>query len=342
VFAGDAKRFYDAHVYGDVGSVQDAFLRMSEEYNTPTRQLAVKHQLSELRLSHFVTQGQTEKQALESVRSTITRLAPQLPPTYRADNHKVDFLRHAVVGMPWTQGPVSRIAVDNPTYHSFFLQLDAALDLQEEGRAAVSKDAPVYHQAPVAAAKGGAPIMYAGQGVYGVPKRGVGASTSRSTAGVGSAAAVSLESAGSSAGAQRTRFDPLSLAGCFNCDNPSHTMRACPLPVDPMKAAQRKLEYFSKKNAGAHGAAAAVLCQLCQQSYVPRTDVDNDHNATPPKGEWASGDAADDAAVFQTLLLESTGVVDHAAKEGNAMATEEVAGSTASVSGSAAGFSVGE
>ena len=329
-------------MYGVVGSVQEAFLRMSEEYNTPTRQLAVKHQLSELRLSHFVTQGQTEKQALESVRSMITRLAPQLPPTYRADNHKVDFLRHAVVGMPWAQGPVSRIAVDNPTYHGLFLQLGAALDLQEEGRAAVSKDAPFYHQAPVAAAKGGAPIMYAGQGVYGVPKRGVGASTPRSSAGVGSAAAVPRASAGSTASAQRTRFDPLSLAGCLNCDNPSHTMRACPLPVDPMKAAQRKLAYFNKKNAGAHGAAAAVLFQLCQQSYVPRTDVDNGHDAVPPSGEWASGDAADDVAVFQTLLLESTGTVDNAAKEGNTMSTEEVSGSTASVAGSAAGFSVGE
>jgi len=109
-----------------------------------------------------------------------------------------------------------------------------------------------------------------------------------------------------------------------------------------MKAAQRKLAYFSKKNAGASGAAAAVLFQLCQQSYVPRPDENDHHDSAPPRGGGAHDRAADDVAVFQTLLLESTGAVSDDAMDGNASSTEEVDVSTASVAERAAGFLVGE
>ena len=71
--------------------------------------------------------------------------------------------------------------------------------------------------------------MFAGQGVCGRPKTGVGPTSP----------------AGTSRAVQRKeRFYQLSLMGCFNFDAPSRTMRDCPRPSDATRAAIRKLEYF--------------------------------------------------------------------------------------------------
>lgn len=40
---------------------------------------------------------------------------------------------------------------------------------------------------------------------------------------------------------------PLSIAGCFNCDDPSHMGKDCPKPRNFAGAAARKLEYLQKK-----------------------------------------------------------------------------------------------
>jgi len=332
LFGGEAKRYYDAHVDGAVATISEAFVKVSEEYNTPVRQTAVKNRLSALRVSQFTALGQSEKQALESIRSTITRFAPQLPLTHRADEHKVDFLRHAVVGMRWADNAVSRIPVDKPSFQRLFLQLDAALEQQEEGRAAVATDAP----AASASGTGGASILYAGQGMYGVPNRGVGASVPRPR--TGGATPTGATRTGSSTGGAvggHLRFDPLTVAGCFNCDNPSHTMRSCPLPRNATKAAQRKLEYFAKKNAGARGGAAAVLFQMCQQ-----------YDARDPIDESPSTGAADDndTTYFETLLTSSLhGVDDFSGADTGETAgqTDDLTRSTAGVAERGAGFGMG-
>ncbi|OSX76619.1 hypothetical protein BU14_0183s0011 [Porphyra umbilicalis] len=237
---------------------------MNEEYNTPTRQTDVKHRVAGLRVSTFVAAGQTEKEALETVRTMIDQLSPQLAPLNRADENLVDYLRGAVVGEPWADSVVSRIATTKPSFQQLFLELDAALGLKEEGRAAVAKDVPINSQ--VAATKAALPVMYAGQGVYAYANRGVGATTPRSRATVGAPIPASRPSATRATTTTRPRFDPLSVAGCFNCDNPGHTMRQCPIPVDTFKAAQRKLAYYDKKHAGGRGGAATVLYLMCRQS----------------------------------------------------------------------------
>ena len=41
-------------------------------------------------------------------------------------------------------------------------------------------------------------------------------------------------------------FNPLSTAGCFNCDDPSHVLRKCPKSLNVKKEAANKLYYFVK------------------------------------------------------------------------------------------------
>jgi len=339
LFGGRAKRFYDLHVDGRVHSLAEAIAKMNEEYNTPTRQTDIKHRLAGLRVSTFVAAGQTEKEALETVRTMIDRLSPQLAPVNRADENLVDYLRGAVVGEQWADSVVSRIATTKPSFQQLFLELDAALGLKAEGRAAVAKDVPVNNQ--VAAAKSALPVLYAGQGVYAYANRGVGASTPRARTTVGVPAPASRPGAGSASTTTRQRFDPLSVAGCFNCDNPGHTMRQCPIPVDTIKAAQRKLAYYDKKHAGGRGGAATVLYLMCRQSDA-RQHEEHDHpgDDAPTTGSTSNAVHAD-TQLFETLLLTDGQAFDALTATGGEQETEAVESSIGFQAGSAAGFAEG-
>lgn len=45
------------------------------------------------------------------------------------------------------------------------------------------------------------------------------------------------------------RKNPLSIEGCFNCDDSRHMLRDFPLPRNTAKEEARKLDYFKKKKA---------------------------------------------------------------------------------------------
>ncbi len=43
------------------------------------------------------------------------------------------------------------------------------------------------------------------------------------------------------------KLDPLTVMGCFNCDDPNDMVSKCLKKIDLTKTAQRKMEYYSKK-----------------------------------------------------------------------------------------------
>ena len=57
---------------------------------------------------------------------------------------------------------------------------------------------------------------------------------------------------GSRSGATREaatapRFDPLTIMGCFNCDDQKHTINNCPKPKNTLQAAKHRAEYVLKR-----------------------------------------------------------------------------------------------
>lgn len=54
------------------------------------------------------------------------------------------------------------------------------------------------------------------------------------------------------------RFDPLSLMGCFNCDDRSDSLGDLLHPVYADKDAEQKLEYYAEKRAAQPAARAVV------------------------------------------------------------------------------------
>lgn len=70
---------------------------------------------------------------------------------------------------------------------------------------------------------------------------------------------------------------PLSIAGCFNCDDPRHMLRDFSLSRNIGKSTVKKLEYFNKRifyNCS-HMVLAAVFHHLdCSLAKVHETDDD--------------------------------------------------------------------
>lgn len=263
IFGGEAKRYFDSHVEGHVATFSEAVLIMNKQYNSATRQTAVQNRLSNLRFGRLTAQGLTEKAALETIYKTITKLAPQLPMNYRDDSHKRDYLRLSVVGVPWARDPLGRLTTESMSLERLYAELSSELQLYEEFDAA-SEPNPNGVAATQAVVK---PNFYAGQGVYGGPNKGVGASRPGSWKGKGPAPN----------DGRGTRFDPLSIAGCFNCDDPKHLLKNCPKPIDAIRATQRKVAYYDKKTKGGRASVAAVLYQLTLQINPTATVEDANH-----------------------------------------------------------------
>jgi len=116
------------------------------------------------------------------------KLAPMVPRSHQGDAHRVDFLRHAVVGYTWANEPLRRVQTHNLPFQQLYGELEAALQLHGEAKQAIAKDNPTDGaQGPTETAT----VLYAAQGVYGRPKKGVGATSARGASAPGSARAAS-------------------------------------------------------------------------------------------------------------------------------------------------------
>ena len=253
LLSGDAKRFYLDVVDGYASGFQQAVDMVEGEYNSIVRQTRVKNYLNTLRLSQYESEGIETPASLERVYKTITKLARQVPRAFRGEEHKVDFLRKAVVGNSWANEPLSRIAPHNVGFQQLYGELESALNLSRESKLAVMQDTLTKRLNKVQ--EDDLPgILYQGQGRYVQQHKGLG---NRSN---------TTDKSGS--------FDPLSIMGCFNCEG-DHLITKCPHPINTVKAAKRKLDYYSKKKESQH-VAHFVLYELCQQLDIAST-FSNDH-----------------------------------------------------------------
>jgi len=245
IVVGAAKRYYINHVQAFATTFAQAVEMVGNEFNSAVQQNEVKTYLSTYDMNALVEGGKTEAGALAHTYKTIVKLAPLLPRCHQGDANSVDFLHHAVLGYEWATEPLSRVATHDLSFQQLYGELAASLQLHSAAKRAKDRRSSIADGQVKSEL---ASVMFAGQGVYGRPKTGVGATSA----------------AGASRAVQRKdRFDPLSLMGCFNCDDPGHTMRDCPRPRDATRAAKRKLDYFAKKRAGTP-ALAGILFQLCQ------------------------------------------------------------------------------
>lgn len=192
----------------------------------------------------LLREGVSEVAFLEQTYKTITKLAPEVLRSHRCNAHKVELLWRDVLCSSWATEPLSRIATHGLSFLQLYGKLEAAVHMHRKARraaalASASRRTPQdAHDVPG--------ILSSGRGRYARPGFGSGEST--------------LESCG---GASRAGHgDPLAITGCFNCDDPAHTMRHCTQPIHAVTAARPKMDYYATKKAG-KSLTSAILHQLC-------------------------------------------------------------------------------
>ena len=91
---------------------------------------------------------------------------------------------------------------------------------------------------------------------------------------------------------RKARFDPLSVQGCFNCGG-NHLLKDCLKPLNTVRAASRKIEYFAKKKGTQPYAVHQVLADLCEQIDGGQ---DRSQSSTP---------ITNDSKIFESLVTSS-------------------------------------
>lgn len=285
ILSKDASRFYLDRVAHYATTFQQAVEMIDQEYNSIVRQTRVKNYLNNLRVSDFEANGDEISVALMKVYKAILKLSRQVPVSHRGDAHRIEFLRRSVVGYNWSHEPLSRVATHNLSFQQVYGELEAALQLDKEARIALLRD-----KASNANKQRNDDIIstnFAGQGRYSRGNKSRGETTST--------------------------FNPLSIAGCFNCGDPGHIMKNCPRPLNVAKAAASKIEYLNKKKSA--NAIHLVLASLCQQLDGPSlNEVEHDDaeifmsilTLPPPPVSAETGDTHDDSRSAEdeiTLLV---------------------------------------
>ena len=250
ILSGDAKRYYLDRIDGYATSFQQAVELIEREYNSPVRQARVKNYLNQLRLNTIEAEGMEESAALAKLYRIITKLSRQAPSSHRGDAHKLEFLLNAVVGSAWSREPLSRVATHNLSFQQLYGELEAALQLEKETKHAALRDSMTRSSSRRFGHDEEIPgILFTGQTRYAKHPSSLGY---QNRTGFGKPT-------------KGMKFDPLSISGCFNCDDPTHVVKNCPKTLNVAKAAAKKLEYYSKKDKMKEHAVHVVLAELCTQ-----------------------------------------------------------------------------
>ncbi|KAK1860015.1 hypothetical protein I4F81_002607 [Pyropia yezoensis] len=184
VLHGEAKRYYDEQVEGQVATLAEVVHLISEKFNPEITQIQTRNELDLLRFNAFVKQGMSEMNALKELHKFITNNAPLLPLEYRTDRQKRDFIRHAVVGVLWAELVINRCASTGSQFQELHAELAGALQLNLEGRmtnarvdgAEEQKAVAISVQLTADSKRLTTPTHYANQGMNALPKRGFGSS----------------------------------------------------------------------------------------------------------------------------------------------------------------------
>ena len=146
---------------------------MRTGFNSITRQNRVRKYIQGLRLTAITRERScTVTEALEELRQTITKFAPQGPRNHCSEEDKVEYLYHAVVGHEWASNPLSQAIASEPAdFQQMFTDLGSAwLQQQEEtkGRKRDGTSQTRYRTEQGSHLPG---LYYEGQGFYGKSRK---------------------------------------------------------------------------------------------------------------------------------------------------------------------------
>jgi len=127
LLTGAAKVFLLDKVLPVASTYEDAVDHVHREYHPVVQKEQVNKDLSNLRVTYLVGKGMTFDLALVEVHKRVSSRSRMVPSAYQGEEHRVAFLRGAVIGYTWAAKPLSRIATHNMSFQQLYAELPSSL-----------------------------------------------------------------------------------------------------------------------------------------------------------------------------------------------------------------------
>jgi hypothetical protein len=270
MLTGEALSYFTSR-RSECQTLADARTLLGSEFMSVTRQNSARRELDSLDFQTALGQASTPLEALESLRTTITRVITQCPLRYHGEKFKIDFLRRAIQGEDWAADPIARADGDDHSFTQFYNNVATRLALAAQNNSLIPKRHSV-NLLPTSATRLPMPTLYGEQLTRTPPHRHQQRHSSASTP-----------------AGNRLNPAPTSRA-CFNCGSPDHLIAKCPRPRSLIKTARDRLRTTP---------AAVLLFEALDQLEI---------DATPAECEPADTinfAPQDEVNLFDTLLARS-------------------------------------
>lgn len=269
LFDGESKRFYREKVAPSANNYGQAKNFLVRNYSSPSRQNRIRQFLQGLTLKGIIEKESCDtSEALERLRETITKYAPQGPGSFRTEEAKVEYLYNAVAGHDWAKIPLTQCYSHDPpwNFHQLFIALDTSW-LQEQRLTSV----------PLASSSDSSTVLWESQGTYGAPRTKFKPGNKRNNY----------------QGKDKSRLR------CFNCNELGHFSMECNKP----KNFVRNINALARKDPTK---ANQILYELCDQldsydtglykEHVPESGFELASDETQEKLESALENDSSDGA----------------------------------------------
>ena len=146
---GPARTFFFNNARDDMQFEEMAEM-MTKEFNSNARQIQVYGILSKLRINSIMTEHELTSftVGLTKIVSMIEEMAPQCPPHFRSEPHKIGYLRSAVLGHSWSKTPISNIVTAQYSFNGFITSLREHMQLEEEIQTVSRRPTGIRHSQP--------------------------------------------------------------------------------------------------------------------------------------------------------------------------------------------------
>jgi hypothetical protein len=128
MLTGEALSFYST-ISNSCQTLSDAHQKLEAEFMSAAQQNAARRDLDSLDFPAELAKANSPIKALQSIRTTITRVITQCPERYRGEKFRIDFLRRAIQGEPWAADPIARKDGDDDTFTQFYNNVATRLTL---------------------------------------------------------------------------------------------------------------------------------------------------------------------------------------------------------------------
>lgn len=218
MLTGEALSFFSS-ISATCQTLSDARTHLEKEFMSAARQNAARRELDSLDFRTELASAANPMEALEAIRTTITRVISQCPERYRGEKFRIDFLRRALQSEPWAADPIARADGDDHTFTQFYNNVATRLTLATQnktllGGSTIARPSPSVSQLPI-------PSFYGERITYTPPHKRTNES-------------FTTPPRMSTSSFTRSR-------ACFNCGSLDHLMARCPRPRSAVKAGRAKL-----------------------------------------------------------------------------------------------------